>query len=193
VRENTHCSYNYPVIISNRKVSRHPNVVKGCPEAIFQHCLVTYPEPFSISRRLIWLDLVFEKLTKFLLKVRLLPLLWWWWWWWGRRRRSTFISGTRINLGIQPHVSQHLAYAFFNVWTEVGIACQRPNLYYLADHTKKRNRHVHKCQRTDKPLSRSHACIISWARIEPVNNLYVWNVERVWDCGKYCFFKVFFI
>ena len=61
--------------MSDRKVSCHPNVVKGSPEAIFQHCLLAYPEPLSISWRLVRLDLVFEKLTKFLLKVRPLPFL----------------------------------------------------------------------------------------------------------------------
>lgn len=74
------------------KTSSQLNMVKSPSEPKLEYCLVTQSESISISWWSIWLNLVFKKLTQFLLKVRPFAFLWWrggrggrWGWWWRRR------------------------------------------------------------------------------------------------------------
>ena len=109
-------------------------MVKGSFKPILEHCLVTLSESISISWWTIWLNLVFEIFTKFLLKIRTFTLLRWWrgrrwrrgwgrrrWWWW-----CTFIPSAGIDLRFYPHMSQDLANSFFNFWLQIAIACHNP-------------------------------------------------------------------
>lgn len=108
---------------SQREVSGNPDMVKCTSEAVLEHSPVAWPKPFSIGCRTICLYLVLDKLAKLFLKVGPQTFLRWsgrWWrrwrWGWGGRWGCDFTSRARIGLRVQPHVSQNLAYAFFNFW-----------------------------------------------------------------------------
>lgn len=132
--------------MSTRKGSGESNVIESALQAVFEHCLISFPKTISICCRGVWFYLVFEKITEFFLELgpfallRRRPLLIGWWrrvrrWRW-RRRIITSWRTTR-NLRIQPHMSQHLAYTFFHIRTQSRITWSNAN-----SQTLKLDRHI---------------------------------------------------
>lgn len=110
---------------SKRKVPGQADMVERPSEAELEHGLVAFPEPITVRRRRVRLDLVLKKITKLFLEIGPLSFF-------GRngdcRRRwrgRDVVSGrSGVELGFKPHVGQHLANTFFHLRTKIRITCQ---------------------------------------------------------------------
>lgn len=110
-------------LTSIRKGPCHPYVLKGTLKTIFMHCLLASSVSVSIHRGNVWFNLMFKELAK-------LPFILWsytrfrcggsrWWCW------CNIAPWCRLELGIQPHVSQNLTDAFLNILREIWVTFQK--------------------------------------------------------------------
>lgn len=119
---------------SIRKATRKLNMVKGLPEAIPEHCLITNSETISICCWSIWLNLMLEEVPKFPLELGSCALFWWRRWGRGWRRRCNMTTGPWEDLWIQPHMSKNLANSFLYFWAKGGVTCQTRTEYWSSCH-----------------------------------------------------------